>query len=160
VQVVRMSHSRVAWLFAAAIFLACASLASSPSLAQALQPLVIVSGDERHEFMVELAATPAERSRGLMYRRSMPTDHGMLFDFERDEMVSMWMRNTYISLDMLFIRADGTIVRIAEHTEPLSERTISSGEPVRSVLELNAGTSSRLGIEAGDRVEHDLFSGD
>lgn len=159
-QVVRLSYSRLAWLVIAASMLAWASLAASPSVAQELQPLQIVSGDERHEFIVELAATPAERSRGLMYRRSMPADHGMLFDFERDDMVSMWMRNTYIPLDMLFIRADGTIARIAEHTEPLSERTISSGEPVRSVLELNAGTSSRLGIEPGDRVEHSLFSGE
>jgi uncharacterized protein len=160
VQVVGMSFSTVFRLAIAASMIAWASLAPSPSIAQALQPLVIVSGDERHEFAVELAATPAERSRGLMYRRSMPADQGMLFDFERDEMVSMWMRNTYISLDMLFIRADGTIARIAEHTEPLSERTISSGEPVRSVLELNAGTSARLGIEPGDRVEHGLFAGE
>ena len=128
------------------------------SAAQSLEPLAIVSGDSRHEFSVEIADTPAARSRGLMFRRSMPADQGMLFDFERDEMVSMWMRNTYISLDLLFIRKDGTIARIAERTEPLSERTISSGEPVRSVLELNAGTASRLGISVGDRVEHGLFT--
>lgn len=154
------SLSRFVWLFVAAGMMAWMALAPTPSVAQALEPLVIVSGDERHEFQVELALTPAERSRGLMYRRSMPADHGMLFDFEREEMVSMWMRNTYISLDMLFIRTDGSIARIAQHTEPLSERTISSGEPVRFVLELNAGTSEQLGISAGDRVDHRLLTGE
>jgi uncharacterized protein len=73
------------------------------------------------------------------------------------ELVSMWMKNTYISLDMLFIRPDGTIARIAANTEPLSTRTVSSGEPVLSVLELNAGSAARLGIRPGDRVEHPLF---
>ncbi|MCC5977223.1 MAG: DUF192 domain-containing protein [Salinarimonas sp.] len=120
--------------------------------------LTIVSGDERHVFSVELADTPESRARGLMYRRSMPEGHGMLFDFGRVEMVSMWMRNTYIPLDMLFIRADGSIARIARNTEPLSERQISSGEPVLSVFEINAGISDRLGITAGDVVEHPLFS--
>lgn len=124
----------------------------------ALEPLVIVSGEERHTFQVEIADTPDSRARGLMFRRSMPADQGMLFDFERVQPVSMWMRNTYIPLDMLFIDADGTIVRIARDTEPLSERTIPSGEPVLAVLELNASTTRRLGIEAGDRVEHPLFT--
>lgn len=128
-----------------------------PASAQQFQPLVIVSGDQRHAFEVELAATPQERAQGLMFRRSMPVDRGMLFDFGRVDMVSMWMRNTYIPLDMLFIRADGSIARIARDTEPLSERSITSGEPVLSVLELNAGVTARLGIEPGDRVEHPLF---
>ena len=157
-QAQRLSLSRAAWLFVAIGVMAWASLSGPHAIAQTLEPLAIVSGDERHEFEVELAVTPAERSRGLMYRRSMPSDQGMLFDFEREEMVSMWMRNTYISLDMLFIRSDGSIARIAQHTEPLSERTISSGEPVRFVLELNAGTSEQLGITPGDVVEHDRLT--
>jgi uncharacterized membrane protein (UPF0127 family) len=148
----------VRWLAILAIALLWIVVFAPPSMAQSLEPLAIVSGDERHQFSVEIADTPAARSRGLMFRRSMPANQGMLFDFERDEMVSMWMRNTYISLDMLFIRKDGTIARIAEQTEPLSERTISSGEPVRSVLELNAGTAARLGISVDDRVEHQLFT--
>ena len=135
------------------------ALSILPARAQpALEPLVIVSGETRHEFQVEIADTPESRARGLMFRRSMPVDHGMLFDFERVQPVSMWMRNTYISLDMLFIAPDGRIVRIARDTEPLSERTIPSGEPVLSVLELNASTTRRLGIEAGDFVEHRLFA--
>ncbi|VUD70157.1 hypothetical protein MET9862_00720 [Methylobacterium symbioticum] len=110
-----------------------------------------------HRFSVEVMRTDADRSRGLMYRRSMAADHGMLFDFERTEPVSMWMKNTYLSLDMLFIRADGLIARIAAETEPLSTAIIPSGEPVLAVLELNAGTAARLGLRTGDRVEHPLF---
>jgi uncharacterized membrane protein (UPF0127 family) len=123
----------------------------------ALESLAIVSGDKRHSFQVEVMRTPEQRARGLMHRRYMPADRGMLFDFGRTEPVAMWMENTYIPLDMLFIRADGTIARIAENTEPLSQRTIPSGEPVLSVLEINGGVSRTLGLKAGDRVEHTLF---
>ena len=126
--------------------------------AQAFEALTIVTRDgQRHLFQVEVAGNNAERAQGLMYRRSMAADRGMLFDFERVEPVSMWMQNTYLSLDMLFVRPDGTIARIAANTEPLSTRTIPSGEPVLAVLELNAGTAARLGIRAGDRIEHPLF---
>lgn len=134
-----------------------------PALAQTAQPaaapetLTIVSGDTRHVFEVEVMRTPEQRARGLMYRRYMPADRGMLFDFARTEPVAMWMQNTYIPLDMLFIRKDGTVARIAERTEPLSTRTIPSGEPVLSVLEINGGVSEKLGIKPGDRVEHPLF---
>ncbi len=132
-------------------------LIASAAAAQALEPLTIVSGANRHRFQVEVARTDAERAQGLMFRRSLAPDRGMLFDFKRVEPVSMWMQNTYISLDMLFIRPDGSIARIAERTEPLSTRTIPSGEPVLAVLEVIGGTAERLGIKAGDRVEHPLF---
>lgn len=126
--------------------------------AQAFETLSItMPGGQRQTFKVEVARNDADRAQGLMFRRSMPADQGMLFDFGRVEPVAMWMQNTYLPLDMLFIRADGTIARIAANTEPLSTRTISSGEPVLSVLELNAGTAARLGIKAGDRVEHPIF---
>jgi uncharacterized membrane protein (UPF0127 family) len=126
--------------------------------AQALEALAIVlQGGQRQTFQVEVARNDADRAQGLMFRRSMPADQGMLFDFKRVEPVSMWMQNTYIPLDMLFIRPDGTIARIAANTEPLSTRTIPSGEPVLAVLELNAGTAARLGIKPGDRIEHPLF---
>ena len=126
--------------------------------AQTFEPLTIVSASgARHPFQVEVMRDEAERAQGLMFRRSLAADRGMLFDFERVEPVSMWMKNTYISLDMLFIRPDGTIARIAADTEPLSTRTISSGEPVVGVLEVAAGTAARLGIKAGDRVEHPMF---
>jgi uncharacterized protein len=121
------------------------------------QVLEIATKTGVHAFTVELAATDAERAKGLMFRKSLPPRHGMLFDFERDQVVGMWMRNTYISLDMIFIRADGTIARVAENTEPLSERVISSGVPVRAVLEVVGGTARRLGIAPGDRVAHPMF---
>jgi uncharacterized protein len=136
-----------------ALFLAAAALAQP----QKVEPLTIVSGSARHAFQVEVMREEADRAQGLMYRRSLAPDRGMLFDFGRVEPVSMWMKNTYLSLDMLFIRPDGTIARIAADTEPLSTRTISSGEPVNGVLELPAGTAARLGIKAGDRVEHPMF---
>jgi uncharacterized protein len=133
-------------------------LAWSASLqAQTLQPLAVVTASGRHAFQVELAADDATRAQGLMHRRSLAPDRGMLFDFKRIEPIAMWMQNTYVSLDMLFIRPDGTIARIATDTEPLSTRAIPSGEPVLAVLEVVAGTTARLGIKAGDRVEHPLF---
>jgi uncharacterized membrane protein (UPF0127 family) len=135
----------------------CLAMAGA-AFAQALEPLAIVlQGGQRQGFQVEVARNDADRAQGLMFRRSMPADRGMLFDFGRIAPVAMWMQNTYLSLDMLFIRPDGTIARIAANTEPLSTRTIPSGEPVLAVLELNAGTAARLGIRAGDRVEHPLF---
>lgn len=123
------------------------------------EPLAIVSHGGRHAFDVEVMRTNAERARGLMYRRSMAPNHGMLFDFEQPDAVNMWMKNTYLPLDMVFIRSDGTIARIAADTEPLSTKIIPSNEPVLSVLELNAGTAAKLGIRPGDRVEHPLFGG-
>jgi uncharacterized membrane protein (UPF0127 family) len=124
-----------------------------------LQPLEIASKSGVHVFAVEMALTPEEQAKGLMFRRQLPEGQGMLFDFKVEQPVSFWMRNTYISLDMIFIRADGRILRIAENTEPLSERQVHSGGPVRAVLEVIAGTAKKLGIGPGDRVAHPIFSG-
>ena len=116
--------------------------------------LAIVTDDGRHEFNVELALTPEQRSQGLMYRREMAGDAGMLFDFGPGYgRASMWMKNTFIPLDMLFIKPDGEIESIAERTTPHSLEAISSRGPVRYVLELTGGTAARLGIAPGDRVE-------
>ena len=95
---------------------------------------------------MELAVSNEERQKGLMFRRSLPESQGMLFDFKTDQDVSMWMRNTYVSLDMIFIRGDGRIQRIAEDTETEFDRIISSGRPVRAVLEVVAGTAKKFGI--------------
>lgn len=122
-----------------------------------LERLEIVSGERRHIFNVEVARNDAQRARGLMFRQSMPADQGMLFDFERDQMVAMWMKNTYLSLDMIFIFADGRVHRIESRTEPESEKMISSGVPVRAVLELNANVANRLGLKPGDRIIHPMF---
>jgi uncharacterized membrane protein (UPF0127 family) len=130
---------------------------SSAPVPAGFEPLTILTTDARHRLNVEVVRTPESRAQGLMFRRTLAPDAGMLFDFEREQMVSMWMKNTYLSLDMLFVRADGIIHRIEASTEPLSERSISSGAPVRAVLELNAGTAARLGLRPGDRLIHPLF---
>lgn len=120
-------------------------------------PLVIESGDKRFTFQVEVADTHATRAQGLMFREELAADRGMLFDFDVVRPVSMWMRNTYVSLDMLFLDEGGRITHIAPRTEPLSEATISSNGPVRAVLELRGGVTALLGIEEGDRVLHPVF---
>jgi len=121
------------------------------------QTLEIVTKGGVHVFAVEIAVTNEERARGLMFRKELAEGRGMLFDFTPDQEVSMWMQNTYISLDMIFIRGDGRILRIAENTKPLSETIISSNGRVRGVLEVIAGTAKKFGIAPGDRVAHPLF---
>jgi uncharacterized membrane protein (UPF0127 family) len=121
--------------------------------------LVIETPVGSHRFTIELAATPGERARGLMFRRSMRPDHGMLFDFQTPQPVAFWMKNTPLPLDMLFIDATGTIVRIAADTVPFSETPVPSEQPIRAVLEVNAGTAERLGIELGAKLRHPIFGG-
>lgn len=99
-----------------------------------------------------LAETRAQQRRGLMHVRELPDGWGMLFVYDREQEISMWMKNTHVSLDMLFIRADGSIASIATDTEPLSLESIPSGEPVSRVLELKAGSVARWGLKPGDRL--------
>jgi uncharacterized protein len=113
------------------------------------------SGPQR--FAVELALTPAQQQQGLMFRRELPADAGMLFDLKEERMAAFWMKNTLIPLDMLFITDDGRIADIHQRAVPLSEATISSSVPVRAVLELNGGTVARLGIKIGDVVHDPIF---
>jgi uncharacterized protein len=133
------------------------ALAANSVNAAEMQTLEIASKSGVHAFQVEMAITPEEKEHGLMFRRELPDGQGMLFDFQFDQNVAFWMKNTYIPLDMLFIRADGRILRIAENTEPMSERNIPSGGPVRAVLEVIGGTAKKLGIAAGDRVGGSIF---
>jgi uncharacterized membrane protein (UPF0127 family) len=133
------------------------ALASAPAPGADLHTLEIVSKSGVHVFSVELAVTDEERARGLMFRRDLPDGQGMLFDFGREEDVAMWMQNTLIPLDMIFITGAGRILRIAESTEPMSTRIIPSGGPVRAVLEVIGGTAKKYGIAAGDRVAHPWF---
>jgi uncharacterized protein len=145
-------------IFAPIWLATCFVMASWVSAAE-LQSLEIVSQSGVHVFSVELAATDAERERGLMFRKELPDGRGMLFDFETDRNVAMWMKNTLIPLDMIFIRSDGRISNIAENTEPMSTRIIPSRGAVRAVLEVAGGTAKRLGIVVGDRVAHPMFGG-
>jgi uncharacterized membrane protein (UPF0127 family) len=141
----------------AVAFAAAWLMAPFPAVSAEQQTLEIVSKNGVHVFSVELAVTDEERQKGLMFRRSLPESQGMLFDFKQDQDVSMWMRNTYVSLDMIFIRGDGRILRIAENTQTESDRIISSGGPVRAVLEVVAGTAKKFGIAPGDRVASPIF---
>ncbi|KQT53206.1 hypothetical protein ASG43_18440 [Aureimonas sp. Leaf454] len=117
----------------------------------------LVTQSAQHSIDVEVADTPDEREYGLMNRQSMPADAGMLFDFEADRPVTMWMKDTYIPLDMVFMDAGGRITRIAANAQPLSLDLIESGGPVRYVLELNGGAAARYGLKAGDRLDHPLI---
>ena len=133
-------------------------LAGGPARPAGQQTVEIATKSGVHIFAVELADNDAEREKGLMFRKELPEGRGMLFDFHRDQEVSFWMQNTYLPLDMIFIRGDGRILRIAENTEPLSTRLIPSGGPVRAVLEVIAGTARKLGIAPGDRVASPIFN--
>jgi uncharacterized membrane protein (UPF0127 family) len=124
------------------------------SAAAPLEKLIFETSSGPKPVLIEVADTPEQREVGLMYRRSLPADHGMLFDFGQAQEVTMWMKNTYVSLDMVFVGADGRISRIAEKTEPLSTRIISSDGPARYVVELAAGAAARLGLKRGDKVVH------
>jgi uncharacterized membrane protein (UPF0127 family) len=117
----------------------------------------VITAGGRHDFKVWIADTEPSRERGLMFVRSLPADHGMLFLFERPQFASFWMKNTYLSLDIVFIGQDGVVVNVVHDTEPLSRSAIESDGPVTGVLELVAGTAAKIGLAAGDRVLHPTF---
>lgn len=135
-----------------------AQTAAQPELPK--ERLVVVTRDgARHAFNVEMAVKPEEQTVGLMWRTAVPPDGGMLFDWGTPRNSTMWMRNTLVSLDMVFINADGTIRSIAHSTTPRDETNIiDSRGPVRATLELAAGTAKRLGFNVADRVEHRIFT--
>lgn len=119
--------------------------------------LTIISATGPHRFKVELAETPSQMTQGLMFRTSLAPDAGMLFDYKQPTLATMWMHNTLIPLDMLFVDAEGRIVNIHQRAVPQSLDIIAAAAPVRAVIELNGGTASRLGIEPGDRVVYPIF---
>lgn len=139
---------------AAAIVLVALLLGVSPALAD---KLVLDTGTGRHVLSVEIAADQDSRERGLMFRRELAPNAGMLFEFDQDQPVLMWMKNTYLPLDILFISAGGRVVNVARNAKPLSLDTIASDGLVRAALELNAGTADRLGIAPGAKVFHPFF---
>ena len=152
-------RSARAWAFAALTVAAFHAFAGSSAHAATVEPLEIVTKSGVQVFSVEMATTEEEKTTGLMYRKELADGKGMLFDFSPEQEVSMWMKNTYISLDMIFIRSDGRILRIAENTEPLSTRIIPSNGLAKGVLEVIAGTAEKYGIKPGDRVGHPLLNG-
>lgn len=133
-------------------FLLVASLAFAAELPRDV--VLLESGASQYRFEVEVADDPSERAEGLMYRTSLADNAGMLFLYPKAQPVEFWMKNTPLPLDIVFIREDGTIARIAESTTPMSEDLIPSGEPVRAVLEVKAGTMRQLGVAVGDRLRN------
>lgn len=138
-------------VFLVALALASWALAQEIDFSEGTLEIETTEG-ERHRFDVELALSAQQRALGLMFRQELPEDAGMLFVYPRPQVITMWMQNTPLPLDMLFIGADNRIVKIAKRTIPYSTATISSGQAAKAVLELNGGTADRLGIQAGDKV--------
>jgi uncharacterized protein len=153
-----MRTRRIILLLAILLGTALPGGAAEPQLQQfPTSHLMIVSATGPHRFNVELAETPGQMEQGLMFRRSLASDAGMLFDFKQPTVATMWMRNTLIPLDMLFVDQRGLIVNIAQRAVPESDQTIAAAAPVRAVIELNGGTAERLGIQPGDRVLNTIF---
>lgn len=156
--------ARIAGLLLAATLVSCRAAAPANEAQQApaartapsgldLATLTIASaGGGSHVFTVEMARTSDQQAQGLMHRRTLAPDAGMLFPFDPPRPASFWMRNTLIPLDMIFIRADGTIARVAANAVPLSETPVAVEEPVTAVLEIAGGRAAQLGIRDGDRV--------
>jgi uncharacterized protein len=144
--------------FLFALLMACASQAETPS-GMPLIALTIESdgGALKTDLTAELAATPQERSKGLMFRTELADNRGMLFDFKETRTVSMWMKNTPLSLDMIFTDDRGKVLYVARNTVPYSEEIISPGVPVYAVLEVKAGTAHRLKVKPGDRLITAIF---
>jgi uncharacterized membrane protein (UPF0127 family) len=122
-----------------------------------LQRVEIDTTSGAHVFQVEIARSAAERERGLMDRRSMDPDHGMLFDFQREQPVIFWMKDTYIPLDMIFVGRTGRVVAIKHDAKPMDETLIPSGAPTLGVIELNAGVAEAIGLKLGDQVKNPIF---
>ena len=150
------------WIVAAAIgTLACAAVADEELDKRFGKDVLIIEASAHgcHRFDIYVAADSTQKSRGLMFVRDLPATTGMLFIYD-NEPVSMWMKNTFIPLDMLFIRRDGTVSSVAHRTEPQSLRSVNSTEPVSFVLELNAGTAKRLVIDENSRIYWEPAHGD
>ncbi len=145
----------IRFIFAATAALVLLVQLSFAQLATA--PLSIITDEATHAFKVEIADTPEAIRQGMMFRESMAPDAGMLFDFGEVRDVSMWMKNTLISLDMLFIDADGQVIAIAHNAVPGSTRSLGPGVPVRAVLEIPGGRARELSIQPGDMVQHPIF---
>ena len=153
-----MTRRTLLLLLAATIAASLFAFAAGAQLQRfASSELTILSATGPHRFTVEVAATPEQMEQGLMFRRQLAENAGMLFDYKQPTMATMWMRNTLIPLDMLFVDAQGRIVNIHERAVPQSDDVIASAAPVRAVIELNGGTAARLGIVPGDKVQHPIF---
>lgn len=154
----RFRRWAAAWsaAFFASVFFGAMPATSPARAGEALERLEFVTESGPHVFRVEVADTPEQRSKGLMFRRSMPQDQGMLFNFSEETPVMMWMKNTYIPLDMVFLSRKGVVTNIAADTTPMSEAVIYGGR-ASAVIELNAGVAKNIGLKPGDTVRHPSF---
>ncbi|HJU15552.1 MAG TPA: DUF192 domain-containing protein [Stellaceae bacterium] len=152
-----MMTRRAAVLVLAVLAAGPAGRAVAAEMSFASAPLVIVTATGRHRFRVEVAKTPAQMEQGLMFRRRLAPDSGMLFEFDAPTVARMWMHNTLIPLDMLFVDGSGRIVNIAANATPMSDAVIAAAAPVRAVVELPGGTAARLDAKPGDRVLSPFF---
>ena len=141
----------------APLMLASCAMLQPRDAALPIESIRIDTASGPKDFIVEIAADGESQARGLMYRRALPPNSGMLFEFHRDARVAFWMKNTPLPLDMVFIRSDGTVSSVEPNTVPYSRQTIPSAEPVRAVLEINGGRAHDLGIKPGDKVRADIF---
>ena len=146
-------------MFSIRVLAAAVALAfGSPAFAApATERLTIDTRSGAHGFDVEVMRSRPELEKGLMFRKTMAADHGMLFDFGQSQGVSMWMKNTYLPLDMVFIDARGTVINVAHDAVPMSEKIIPSGGQVLGVLEINAGVADKIGLKTGDIVKASIF---
>jgi hypothetical protein len=136
----------------------CLALGGSVGAASLpVKPLTVVTDRGAFHFSVEVADTPASRERGLMFRRRLAADRGMLFDFKTPQIVAFWMKNTLIPLDMLFIGADGRVVTVAREAKPMDQTPIPSGSEVLAVLELKGGRAGQIDVQPGDKVRASIF---
>jgi uncharacterized protein len=147
------------WAVLVGVLTAC-TLGEANAQTMRRDTLVLKTAQGDRQVDIEIAETPEQQMRGLMFRRSLPDNYGMLFPYDPPREITMWMKNTYVSLDMVFIKADGRIHRIEYGATPHSEETISSGAVCAAVLELPAGAAERYGLKAGDVVKHRLFKTD
>jgi len=145
-------------LFALAAAVPAAARAQEPVAFDRTELAIVTAGGGRHVFKADWAKSWPQKARGLMFRKEMPLDHGMLLDYDPPSEASIWMRNTFIPLDLVYIRADSVIESIYLGAKPHDETARPSKGPVRAVLELNAGVTRLLGIRPGDRVEHPIFN--
>ncbi len=150
-------YSLAVYSWAARLVILLVALTVGRGTAAAAESLEFVTATGAHRFEIEVARTEREREVGLMYRRSMPRDHGMLFTFPSEQPVSMWMKNTYIPLDMVFVSRKGRVTSVARDAVPMSEKIIPSGPPAFAVIELNAGAARAIGLDVGDQVRYPSF---
>lgn len=135
-----------------------APASASTTAKQANDKLTLVTASGRHDIHIEVADTEEKKQVGLMFRTSLDDGFGMLFPYREPQEITMWMRNTYVSLDMVFIRADGIVHRVERNTEPMSEAIIASNGLASAVLELKAGAAAHYQIGPGSKVEHPVFA--